>query len=210
MRSVLGLCALLLTASACSSGRGDIGILYTFGGDDCFTAGVYQIDLRADFLGFPGDAELATVRCQDYPDGVSFFLRDGVHRFTVEAYGPSGELLYDTVVNLEVIAGRDVLYEIDVPPSAGTLTLFWTFEGSSSCADVSEVRVLLEDPFGFEYDDAFYPCSFGGVTYEDLIAGDWLATLRAYAPGGAVLYRATERPVVVEAYADSEVTVDLE
>lgn len=201
---------LLLAVAACTSDRGDLGIFYTFGGDDCFTAGVYQIDLRTEFLGLPPEVEVATVRCADYPDGVSFFLREGTHRVIIDAFGPRGELLYDTVVRVEVFDHRDTFYAIDVPPSPGDLTLWWTFEGRTACGEVSEVRVILEDPFGLEYDDSFYPCSFGGVHYEELIAGDWLVTLRAIAANGAVLYRATERPLVVEAYADVEETVDLE
>ena len=96
-----------------------------------------------------------------------------------------------------------------MPASVANLTILWTFDGREACLEVDEVSVILEDPFGFVYDDADYPCDFGGVSYEDVIAGDWLVTLRARDTRGVVLYRALDVPLVVEAYTDDEVTVDL-
>lgn len=194
--------------TACEYYDADARVWLRFGGLECDSAGVDEVDVRIRRGGY----EIGrTLECDDRI--VAFSLSDldyGTYVFVVEAFDRSGHLLYDNGSGDRVFLEHGfTLVDLDIPPSPGDLTIWWTFDGSEVCGGVDVVDVVAEDPFGYVFDDDPYPCTYRGVTYDNVIAGGWLLSLRARSADNRILFRALDRGVRVRAYADNVYTIDL-
>ncbi len=194
---------------AVSVGHGDLTINYSFDGYDCLAAGVDAIDVIATSRE-SGVSRTATSTCSyDTRHMTLLDLPAGDYDVEVDGYDATGALIYDGHAIVSVVAGTVQQYDIIAPFSQGSLTINWIFEGSGACLDVYDLHVVLIDPFAYIYDDALYPCDYGGLTYDDLMAGSWHVTLHALDASGRLIYAAENRPVVVEAYSENEATIEL-
>lgn len=203
LSAALGACRVEVSAS-----RGDLAINYSFDGDDCVAVGVDTIDLIVTAREGSTSRTTTSSCAHDSWQVTLLDLPEGDYDVDVEGYDASGALLYDGHAIITVVGGTLQEYDLVAPPSEGSLAVYWTFAGSDSCLDVYDVHLLLVDPFGDIYDEAIYPCDYGGITYDSLIAGRWLVSLYALDAYGGLLYAAEDRPVLVEAYSHNERTVD--
>lgn len=202
-----------LTLGACyGASDGELIVAYTFEGGDCFDSGVDTVVIEVRESRRGRVVRTADVYCDTGETGLSFFgLSAGRYIVQIEGFDADGFLLYDNAPgeSVWVDARVDQFYDIDVGGSVGDLTAFWIFEGSSWCGDVVDVRVIIEDPFGVLFEDADYPCDFGGVSYDNLIAGVWRLSLRGLGASGQVLLRADNRFLRVIAYDEVEYELNL-
>lgn len=208
---LIPLIACLPLTSACDYDEADARFRVEFDGLTCEDAGV---DVAEVTIERQGGAFLSSATVQCIGDSLDFTLSDveeGTYLVSLTAFDADGRLLYDNDDgDIVFLDDGFSLVDIDVPPSTGDLTIFWTFEGDDRCGAVDDVSVLLEDPFSSVFDDADYPCDFGGVTYDQIIAGLWRVSLRGRNGDNQILFRADGRDVRVVANTDSRVTIDLD
>jgi hypothetical protein len=190
--------------------RGDLTVRYTFDGLRCDDAGVHRIAVRLDGESY-GETYRDEVSCSAFTWGITFEdLREDTYRVHIEGRDAMGAVLYQADdVRVDVRWGTHQEYTVEVPGAGGSLTLYWTLDGAGSCGAVDDVRVTLKDPDGFIYDDARYPCSYGGVVYDGLIEGLWRLSLDGLAADGRLLATAGPQNVVVIGSADNVYTLDL-
>ncbi|MCA9551918.1 MAG: hypothetical protein KC933_17905 [Myxococcales bacterium] len=221
MRTSLALAAtaITLSTSACyleihdefpDGLRGDLTLRYDFEGKRCDDAGVSRIRVQLTGQRF-GERYDDDYSCSGYAWGVTFEnLREDTYTVLIEGRDGMGSVLYQSNnQEVEVYGGTHQEYTLRAYSAGGALTLYWTFDGTGSCGAVDEVRVTLTDPDGFIYDDARYPCSYGGVVYDDLVEGLWRLGLDGLADDGRLLYAADPQNVVVIGAADNIYTIDL-
>ncbi len=191
------------------SQRGDLTIYYSFGKVGCADAGVDDIvvDVRAP----GGGVESYATSCTSNPDATTITdLSSGTYEVWVEGYSRDGVLYYESAgwQAVAVRRGASCGYDVNVPATAGDLSLTWTFLGDPRCLDVHELWVTVEDPFGLTYDDTDYSCDFGGVVYPNVVSGDWYVWMDALDAYGNTLYSA-EGSVEVLPYTVSDYELDL-
>lgn len=216
---VVAVTAFALTGSACyvelndspDFDRGDITLRYRFDGQRCDDAGVHRISVRLDGERY-GETYRDDVSCAGFTWGITLEdLREDTYRVQIEGRDAMGTVLYRVQgTRVEVRWATHQEYDVEVPSAGGSLTVHWTFEGSGSCGAVADVRVTLEDPDGFVYDDARYPCGYGGVVYDGLIQGLWRLSLDGLDGMGRLISAAGPQNVVVIGSADNIYTLDLD
>ena len=186
--------------------RGDLTVGYDFEALGCSDAGVHSVDLNVE--GDSGDTASVSVTCD--PRYYTFVdLSEDGYNVTVDAYDSGNGLLYGGTFRATVYADAGNEVDVSLPAALGRLTIDWTFEGSTACLDVVNVRVLLRDPFDTVYDDAVYSCGSGGVAYGDVITGNWRVWLHGLSSAGATIYQANNVSAYVDAGADNTFNVDL-
>ncbi len=218
MRSSLLLAslALPLLGSACvvgvedpyyDDGRGSLTIEYTFGGRSCFDAGVDRI-----FVDVSGtrDGDSFSLTCAEYDYGVTIdHLREGSYDVYIEGKDVDGNVLFESRDRVSVVAYAHQTYVIDVDNETGSLTIYWTFDGSGRCGDIERLRVRLHDGRGYVYDDASYDCVYEGIVYDAMPKGTWFLDIDSVDYSGRLIDRATDIAVFVEAGSTNAYTVDL-
>ncbi len=187
-------------------GLGDLTLTYDFDGLGCAAAGVASVDfaLTGDRGGLDGvsvDCEPAYYTFLDLP-------ADG-YRVNIEAYDPAEGLLYSASFRTTVPRNSAGNINVSLRPAVGALTLYWTFAGSTDCLSVDEVYVELRDPFDVLFDSTYYRCDQAGVSYGDVITGEWRVSLDALSSSNILLYRATDVPFYVDAGEDNAYDIDL-
>lgn len=190
---------------------GDLTLRYSFGGAYCLDAGVHRIAVRLEGQR-RGEVYRDSFSCARYEDGVTFEgLREDTYDVEIEGRDANGGLLYllDSGRSVEVIWGSHQEYDVEVPDTGGALGVYWTFDGEGRCGEVYDVRVELYDSDGFVYDDALYPCDYGGVIYDVLAHGVWTVYLDGLDAMGRSVYRSGSRNVVVIRGAQNDYTIDL-
>ena len=220
MRTSLALAAtaFALTGSACyvelndpyDADRGDLTLRYRFDGLRCDDAGVHRISVRLDGERY-GETYRDDVSCAGFAWGITLEdLQQDTYRVQIEGRDAMGTVLYRVQgARVEVRWATHQEYDVEVPSAGGSLTLYWTFDGSGACGAVQDVRVTLEDPDGFVYDDARYLCEYGGVAYDGLIQGLWRLTLDGLDGMDRLVATAGPQNVVVIGAADNIYTLDL-
>ncbi len=192
--------------------HGTLTVEFNFEGRLCDVAGVDIIDV--DVIGQTmGDAYRDSLNCQNYRDGLVIEdLRVDDYEVSVTGKSNAGDVLYETETFSVVRVGPTAnnLITVDALGLGGDLTVYWTFEGRGLCGDIFDVRVTTRDPDGFIYDDALYPCDFGGVVYEHVIDGLWTVDVDALDDTGRLLYQTYDRGVVVIRNANNDYTLDLD
>ena len=191
--------------------RGDVTIELLFEGRLCDVAGVDVIDV--DVQGrTEGDRYSDSLDCQTFRDGL--VIEDLIvdrYDVTLQGRNTAGDLLYSTDNPSMIVVNPGVTrVSVDAAGLGGDLTVYWTFEGQGSCGPVNELRVTLRDPSGFIYDDALYPCDFGGVTYEFVTDGLWNMDVDGLDASGRLMYQTFDRGLVVIRNANNEYTLDLD
>jgi hypothetical protein len=190
---------------------GDLSIFYTFGGASCVAAGVDRIHLVASG-DTQGDGATKTVTCAGFGQGLT--LKDLVsdtYRVTVEGWDSAGNVLYaSTPQHLNVVAGSDNQYDVDAPAVVGDLTVYWTFNGVTSCsaAGVDTVDYYLYDPTGTQVDAATFACNSAGATWTALDPGQWSVDLDGFDAGGTKIYSGSGVTPVVAGQSNTY-TVDM-
>jgi len=186
--------------------RGDLTLIYDFQGLGCGAAGVDSVDF--ELAGDGGGAASASAGCE--PGYFTFVdLPEDNYRVIIDAYDAGDGLLYSGTFRAVVRGNSGIDVIVSLEPASGDLTFYWTFAGSAACLDVVDVHVLLHDPFGAIYDDAFYPCEQAGVTYANVMAGAWHVWLDGLNFADAVLYRADNASLYVDAGVDNAYDIDL-
>ena len=189
--------------------QGDLTVFYTFGGETCAAAGVDAIRIDVLGVGSTTDSAALDVDCAAFPEGATIKnLKLGRYEVTIEGW-VGNELRYqETFTDIQVKAG-DNEYDLDVDSITGTLTLFWTFDGSGACGQVQDVRVMVTAPDGTLFDDARYPCSGKGVTYDFVPAGDYTVSMDGIDGTGRIVYRSQVYTATVVAGKVNEYIIDL-
>lgn len=193
----------------------DLTLNFTFDGLDCEAAGVDRI--RVDVQGlYMGDVFRDDLSCRSYRNGLLIEnLYPDTYEVTIDGFDALGNQIYrmNQPQRLEVSSWRYEQYTLDVPSeapvNAGTLTVYWTFDGDGACNTVQDIRAVLIDENGVLYDDARYPCDFGGIAYDDLPAGLWTIELTAIDAMGRTEFKSPEQNIVVFANAANDYTLDL-
>ncbi len=193
------------------AGTGDLSVFYTFGGSSCTAAGVSTIRLVASG-DVHGDGATKSVSCAAFPQGITIKnLTADTYAVTVEGRDSSGRTLYatSTAQSVTVSASSDNQYDLDAPAVVGDLTVYWTFDGLTSCtaAGVDEVDYYLYDPTGALVDSSTFACNNAGVTWTDLDPGQWSVDLDGFS-GSAKTYSGSA-VVPVDAGQANSYTVDL-
>lgn len=179
------------------------------GGGRCSAAEV--TDVRVVLYDSAGSA----IADESFPcdqEGVVWdFLAPGSYEVVLNGMDQYGYVLYAGEEVVTVGSGQDNTYEIDLDKIVGDLTLYWRFDGSTSCGSVEQIQVYLYDPWDELYDSAVYDCSEGGISYQNLVSGDWLVTLEGLGSSNQVLFRTEQGGVLVPVEPDDhmEYYVDL-
>ncbi|RMG19353.1 MAG: hypothetical protein D6729_05515 [Deltaproteobacteria bacterium] len=189
---------------------GDLVVFYRFGGQTCDAAGVDRIVLDVEGTGGTNDSAQQEVDCATFPEGVRFKnLRLGTYTVTVEGWAGTELRYQQTFTGIEVKPG-DNEYDLDVAANFGTLKLFWTFAGSGQCGQVQDVRVMVTGPDLLLFDDARYPCSGQGVTYDFAPAGTYHVEMDGIDATGRIIYRSSVYEAEVIAGQVNEYVIDLQ
>lgn len=187
---------------------GDLSVTWqTFDGEaSCAAAGVQDVAVYLyDETGALEDS--GTFACS--AGGVDWVGLDPGQRVVgLDALDGAGNIVYTATVSTDVQAGGTNTALVSLV-GVGTLTVYWTFEGSAACGAVTDVHVQATDPFGFVYDASTYPCDYKGVVYDTAAAGSWHLTLTALDASGLQLYAAENHPANVERGEESRYTIDL-
>ena len=186
--------------------HGDLTVGYDFEALGCADAGVDSVDLFVE--GDSGDTANASVTCD--PRQFTFVdLWEDDYNIPVNAYDGGNGLLYSGTFRATLLGNTENEVDVSLPAASGSLSIDWTFQGSATCSDVAHIHVLLRDPFDTVYDDAVYPCGQAGVSYGEVISGDWRVWLVGSSSSGVVLYQVSNVSTYVDANTDNVFTVDL-
>jgi hypothetical protein len=189
---------------------GDLTIYWSAFGNvsDCGAAGIDQV-VASLFDASDQLVDSQTLACSD--GGVTWsFIAPGSYTVQLDAYDATGLLFYQGVQAITVSRGQADTYDVALSPVTGSLTVFWTFRGSAVCGGVQKVRVVVENADGVVYDDAYYACSMGGITYDAVPAEPWRLTLQGVDASNVLLFEGSASNVVVDVGQNTSVTVDLQ
>ncbi len=158
------------------------------GSSMCSDASV--VEVRAVLLDDSG-----SVVSDDYLDcayqGVVWdYLLPGEYEVVLNGLDEYGDVLFAGEAFVDVLLGEDSSYDIDLEMIVGDLTILWRFDGDTSCGAVTQIQVHLYDPWDEVFDSAVYECvDHGGLTYDNVQAGEWLVYLEAEDETGSIIYR---------------------
>ncbi len=189
-----------------SGGQGDLTLTYDFDGLGCAAAGVASLDFA--LTGDRGGLDGVSVACE--PAYYTFLdLPADSYQINIEAFDSAEGLLYSASFRTTVPRNNAGNINVSLRPAVGTLTLYWTFAGRADCLSVDDVYVELRDPFDVLHDSNYYPCGQAGVSYGEVISGEWRVSLDALSSSNVLLYRATNVPFYVGAGEDNAYDIDL-
>lgn len=188
---------------------GDLAVYWPdFDGLSCAQAGVDQVRVQLfDASQTPLDDQ--TFGCG--VGGVSWqYLAPGSYTIWLDAENSYGDVLWQSTVDATVQVAASMDYDAAFTEVVGSITLYWTFEGSGVCGFVQDVHVTAYAPDDTVYDDYTYPCTDGGVQYPTAPMGTMQILMDGIDDTGQVIYRSAAANVTVEAGASREYTIDLQ
>lgn len=178
------------------------------GSHRCSQAGVSEV--RATLY----DSAGGLVSDDYYPctqGGVEWDLEPGTYEIVLNGIDADGYVLYAGDAWVDVELGQNNVYEVDLVSMVGDLTIYWTFNDSTSCGSVDRVRVHLYDPWDDLYDEGSFDCTDTGVIYDNVEAGEWMVVLEGLNASGQIIYNNGGGDLLdVEAGVNNEYYVDLQ
>ncbi len=191
---------------------GALTLRYAFDSQTCEQAGLDRIILRLEGQD-TYEVYSESVDCSRFVDGILLEdLPEDTYLVQIDGVDAMGNTVYQLQdgVTVDVAAFVHQEYFFEVAVLGGELTVQWSFEGFGQCGEVDALRVKLRDPEGFIYEDATYPCEFGGVTYEGLEEGLWNLGLEGLSASGRVLYRSPAQNIAIIQGAHNDYNINLD